>query len=172
VLFAPAGMLPMYRRIAGDSPNGQGAVAMLEPLLPVWRGKRFVLCLLGSVATSWIVTITLSASDAAAHIVASPLTPEPLRDQNLPITLVLLGGVFLAGVTEVVLVAVPVVAAFLPGNAVVVAAALSRLSAAPSRSTGGGRPCWQRAAAARSPSPPRCWPSRCWRSACPDSRPG
>lgn len=121
------GALPVYRRVAGESHRGEGSIAMLERLLPRWRGKLLVLVLLGFAATDFMITMTLSAADAAAHLIENPVVPGWLHGQNVLITLfllALLGAVFLRGFREAIGVAVVLVALYLALNAVVVAVTL------------------------------------------------
>ncbi|MFC4114493.1 amino acid transporter [Nonomuraea zeae] len=128
------GALPVYRRVAEESPYGQGSIAMLEKLAPQWWGKLFVLALLGFAATDFVITMTLSAADATAHILENPFVPEFLAGQRVIVTLVLLaglGGVFLMGFTEAIGIAVLLVFVYLALNAVVVAAALVHVLQAP-----------------------------------------
>ncbi|WP_336207234.1 amino acid transporter [Nonomuraea sp. LPB2021202275-12-8] len=133
------GALPTYRAVAGESPHGLGSLSMLERLLPGWRGKLLVLFLLGFVATAFIVTITLSAADATAHILHNPFVPHSLANWQVPVTLVLiaaLGGVFLIGFSEAISIAVVLVAVYLVLNLVVVGTAVQHVLAAPERVTG------------------------------------
>ena len=128
------GALPMYGRVADMSPHGQGSILILEKLFPRWKGKVVVLSLLGFAATDFVITITLSAADAAAHLVQNPLTPHWLDHQGLVtlILLVILGVIFLRGFGEAINLAVLLVVSYLALNLVVVARALDEILRHPS----------------------------------------
>src|SRR4051794_38700947 len=126
VLLTLFGALPIYSRVAEASPNGQGSIAMLEELLPRWKGKAFVLCLLGFAATDFVITITLSAADATAHIIGNPFFPAIFHHQ-MGMTLVLLSllaAIFLKGFKEAIGFAVGIVGVYLVLNVAVIGRAL------------------------------------------------
>ncbi|MFJ9567482.1 APC family permease [Streptomyces fuscichromogenes] len=125
VIVTLAGALPVYRRVAEESPHGEGSIAMLERLLSFWQGKLFVLTLLGFAATDFLITITLSAADASTHLVENPHLADFLHGKQMIITLflvALLGAVFLKGFLEAIGVAVVLVGIYLALNVVVVIA--------------------------------------------------
>ncbi len=131
VLLTLFGALPVYYKVAAYSPNGQGSLAMLEELLASWRGKTLVLILLGFAATDFIITITLSAADAAAHITANPMLSKilPLGQMGLTILLiVLLGAIFIKGFGEAIGLSVVLVSVYLALNFAIVVAAGMELS--------------------------------------------
>ena len=122
------GALPVFRKVAAESPNGHGAMSMLQRLLPFWRGKFFVLVLLGFAATTWVFSITVSTADAAAHIIDNPWVPDALDGKQVWVTfalLGLLGAVVLRGFTEAIGVAVALVAVYMALNAAVIVVALA-----------------------------------------------
>lgn len=130
ILITLFGAVPIYSRVAQESPRGEGSVAMLERLLHGWRGKLFVLALLGFALTDFIITITLSAADATAHIIENPYAPAWSHDQRVTITLVLiglLGGVFLKGFKEAIGIAVVLVVVYLGFNIATLVAAMNDL---------------------------------------------
>ncbi len=133
VAFTLVGALTVYRVVARESPNGQGSISMLERLLPHWWSKALVLVLLGFAATDFVITITLSAADAATHFVENHFvaehTPAFLQHQ-FAITLVLLGLlglVFWRGFGEAIKLAVVLVSVYLVLNAITVGVALEHL---------------------------------------------
>jgi hypothetical protein len=133
VIVTLAGALPVYRRVAEESPRGEGSIAMLERLLSFWQGKLFVLTLLGFAATDFLITITLSAADASTHLVENPHLTSTLHDQQMLITLILvalLGAVFLKGFLEAIGVAVVLVGIYLALNVVVVVVGLWHVATA------------------------------------------
>jgi hypothetical protein len=151
VLLTLGGALPIYRRVAAESPHGQGSIAMLERILPYWAGKLFVLALLGFAATDFMITMTLSAADATAHLVENPFVPASLHGHDVLITLLLLaalGAVFLKGFTEAITLAVTLVGTYLALNLVVVAVALAEVLAHPGLLAN-----WQHLLTARYPDP-------------------
>ncbi|HWI43546.1 MAG TPA: amino acid transporter [Nocardioides sp.] len=123
VLVTLFGALPMYRRVAQESPHGDGSLSMLEGLLSYWPSKLLVLVLIGFVATGFVITMTLSAADAAAHMVENPFLHDGLDGLQVLVTLtllLLLGAVFLKGFNEAIGIAVVLVAAYLGLSLVVV----------------------------------------------------
>src|SRR5437867_6604573 len=129
VLLTFFGALPIYSHVASESPHGEGSISMLERLLSRWKGKLFVLVLLGFVATDFIITITLSAADATAHIIENPFTPTALKHE-IGVTLALialLGAIFLKGFKEAIGIAVVLVVAYLLLNVIVVGFGLYQL---------------------------------------------
>jgi hypothetical protein len=137
VLLTLFGALPIYNRVAAESPHGQGSISMLEQLLSRWKGKLFVLALLGFVATDFVITITLSAADATEHIIHNPFIEEHLAflDHPVGVTMFLiavLGAVFLKGFKEAIGIAVFLVFAYLLLNLVVVITGVYQITLNPS----------------------------------------
>ncbi len=130
VIITLIGAVPVYSRVARESPHGEGSVAMLEKLLRGWKGKLFVLVLLGFAATDFIITITLSAADAAAHMVENPLARPYVQGHEVLVTLTLialLGAVFLKGFKEAIGIAVVLVIIYLGLNMVTLGVAMNDL---------------------------------------------
>jgi hypothetical protein len=116
------GALPIYSQVAGRSYVGQGSIAMLENLLPGWAGRILVLVLLGFAATDFVITMTLSAADAATHATQNPYLHPILGDARIGITLLLLAllaFVFLKGFKEAIQLATAVCVPYLLLNVIV-----------------------------------------------------
>lgn len=73
VLVTLFGALPIYSFIARHSHEGMGSLGLLTSQIRGWHGKIIVLILLGFAATDFVITKTLSAADAAAHVINNPM---------------------------------------------------------------------------------------------------
>src|SRR5215831_15099708 len=105
VLVTLLGAVPVYAQVAGRSFAGQGSIAMLENLLKGWKSKVLVLFLLGFAVTDFVITMTLSAADAAKHAIENPFLQPVLGEHQILVTLALLsllGAVFLRGFREAI----------------------------------------------------------------------
>jgi hypothetical protein len=136
VLLTFFGALPVYWVVAKRSPHGQGSIAMLERLFPGWHGKTFVLTLLGFAATDFVITITLSAADATAHLLENPLFAHVPFFPHDPvfatsILILALAAIFLVGFREAIGLSVVLVAIYLGLNITVMIEATRQLSAHP-----------------------------------------
>ncbi len=133
VLVTLFGLVPLYFQVARHSPHGLGSIGMLEQLVHGWPGKILILVLLGFAATDFIITITLSAADATAHMLQNPFV-APYLTSKIGVTLVLLtilAGIFLKGFREVVGLAVLIVFAYLVCNTAVIVRCMAEISVHP-----------------------------------------
>ena len=137
VLVTIFGAYPVYARVAKASPHGEGSISMLQKLLKAWQAKLLVLVLLGFAATDFVITMTLSAADAAEHIVGNSFFEKSVSNAHswlIPFTLLLLcalGAVFLKGFKEAVGLAIGLVALYLSLNAIVIGRGVQELFANP-----------------------------------------
>src|SRR6516164_5068862 len=122
VLVTLLGALPVYSQVAGRSYAGQGSIALLENLLTGWKGKGWVLLLLGFAATDFVITMTLSGADAAKHAIENPFLHGILGERQILVTLgilVALAAVFLKGFSEALGLAAAAALPYLALNLVV-----------------------------------------------------
>src|SRR5262245_3690632 len=142
VLLTLFGALPVYSYVAKRSPTGQGSIGMLAKLVSGWGGKILVLVLLGFAATDFVITKTLSAADAAAHMITNPHWPVEVPDdaertrQAIYVTsflLVLLGASFMRGFREVIGLAVVIVFVYMLLSAIDIGAGIAYIVEHPER---------------------------------------
>ena len=135
VLVTLLGALPVYAQVAGRSYAGQGSIALLENLLRGWKGKALVLVLLGFAATDFVITMTLSAADAAKHAIENPLFHPVLGEHQILVTLtilVVLAVVFLRGFSEAIGLATAAALPYLALNLIVLGRAAFEVVTHPS----------------------------------------
>ena len=133
VLVTLFGALPVYAHVAGETPDGVGSIGMIERLFHGWWNKIIVLVLVGFAATDFVITKTLSAADAAAHLISNEVyaaqMPAFFESQSVVtcFLLLLLCAMFMRGFSEVIGLALVLVVGYLGMTAIVVGAGLFHL---------------------------------------------
>jgi hypothetical protein len=133
VLVTLFGAYPVYSYVAGQTPDGVGSIGMIERLVSGWKGKIGVLFLIGFAATDFVITKTLSAADAAAHLISNSIfagNAPPWAHNQVVMAVVLrllLGAMFLKGYSEVVGIATVLVIVFLGLSFLIIASGLWHL---------------------------------------------
>ena len=141
VLVTLLGAYPVYAFVSRCSHEGQGSIGMLANLFSGWWAKLLVLTLLGFAATDFVITKTLSAADAAKHLIENSLWPFPVDEaahgwnfQQIGVTaflLMLLGAMFMRGFREVIGMAVSIVGVYLVLNIIVIGSGVLYLAEHP-----------------------------------------
>lgn len=134
VLVTLFGAVPVYCKVAGLSYAGQGSIALLENLFSGWKSKIFVLMLLGFAGTDFVITMTLSAADAARHAIANPFFHPYIAHEHVTVTLaflVLLAVVFMLGFREAIALAAAVAIPYIALNAFVMMWCMHRIFSGP-----------------------------------------
>ncbi|MGB8476135.1 MAG: hypothetical protein WCE61_18805 [Candidatus Acidiferrum sp.] len=134
ILVTLAGALPVYSQVAYRSFAGQGSIAILENLLSGWRAKIFALVLIGFAATDFVITMTLSAADAARHAIENPYFRPLVGTRHELLTLgllTLLALVFVIGFREAIRLATAVAVPYILLNFILLGAGLLRIAQHP-----------------------------------------
>jgi hypothetical protein len=134
VLVTLLGAVPVYAAVASRSYAGQGSIALLEHFFSGWKSKIFVLVLLGFAGTDFVITMTLSAADAARHAIANPFLHPYVGNAQIGITLtllVLLALVFLLGFREAIRLATVVAVPYLLLNLAVLGWGVAEIASKP-----------------------------------------
>src|SRR4030095_5365009 len=151
VIVTLFGALPVYAQVGGRSYAGQGSIAMLENLLSGWKGKGLVLVLLGFAATDFVITMTLSAADAAKHAIENPFLQPVLGEHPILVTLAILtvlAAVFLKGFHEAIGLAAAAAVPYLVINLIILGRCWLEVMAHPTLLTD-----WRAALAAKGDAP-------------------
>ncbi|HQR06192.1 MAG TPA: amino acid transporter [Gemmatales bacterium] len=74
--------LPAYLYVVGRSSDGRGATGLMQKSISGWRGKFLILVMMGFVAADFIITRSLSTSDASVHLLANPHFQSLVDDRS------------------------------------------------------------------------------------------